>query len=176
MPPTSRAQPPTADELVGIIDGSGREIDTVPRSVMRRHNLLHRATGVIVRDSAGRIYVHRRTATKDVYPGMYDCCAGGVVAAGEDVDAAARRELAEELGIDGVELTPLFVAMYADEHTRYQAHVYEARWDGPIRWQATEVEWGAWLTPTELQALLDDPDRRFVPDSRALLAHWFPQG
>jgi 8-oxo-dGTP pyrophosphatase MutT (NUDIX family) len=107
---------------------------------------------------------------------MYDCCAGGVVAAGEDVDAAARRELAEELGIDGVELTPLFVAMYADEHTRYQAHVYEARWDGPIRWQATEVEWGAWLTPAELQALLDDPDRRFVPDSRALLAHWFPQG
>ena len=164
-----------AEELVGIVDESGREVDAVPRSVMRRDNLLHRATGVVVRDSTGRIYVHRRTATKDVYPGMYDCCAGGVVAAGEDVEEAARRELAEELGVEGVELRPLFVATYADEHTRYLAHVYEARWDGPIHWQEDEVEWGQWMTPAQLRELLADPERPFVPDSGTLLSSWFAQ-
>lgn len=163
------------EELVGIIDASGREIDAVPRSVMRRENLLHRATGVVVRDRNGRIYVHRRTATKDVYPGMYDCCAGGVVAAGEDVEEAARRELAEELGVEGVELRLLFVAPYADEQTRYVAHVYEARWDGPIRWQADEVDWGEWMTPAQLQELLADSERPFVPDSGALLSSWLAQ-
>jgi isopentenyldiphosphate isomerase len=164
-----------AEELVGIVDESGREVAAVPRSVMRRDNLLHRATGVVVRDSTGRIYVHRRTATKDVYPGMYDCCAGGVVAAGEDVEEAARRELAEELGVEGVELRPLFVAPYADEHTRYLAHVYEARWDGTIHWQADEVDWGQWMTPAQLRDLLADPERPFVPDSGALLSLWFAQ-
>jgi len=164
-----------SEELVGIIDETGREVAAVPRSVMRRDNLLHRATGVVVRDDSGRVYVHRRTLTKDVYPGMYDCCAGGVVAAGEDVDEAARRELAEELGVAGVPLRPLFVAPYADEHTRYLAHVYEARWNGPIRWQADEVDWGAWLTLAELRELLDDPARPLVPDTGALLPRLFPQ-
>lgn len=157
------------EELVGIIDESGREIDAVPRSVMRRDNLLHRATAVVVRDPSGRIYVHRRTDTKDVYPGMYDCCAGGVVTAGEDVDEAARRELAEELGIEGTPLRPLFVAPYADEHTRYLAHVYEASWDGPVRWQPEEVAWGDWLTQAQLAELVDDPGRPFVPDTGAIL-------
>jgi isopentenyldiphosphate isomerase len=158
-----------AEELVGIVDEKGREIDAVPRSVMRRDNLPHLATAVIVRDAAGRIYVHRRTDTKDVYPGMYDCCAGGVVAAGEDVHEAARRELAEELGIEGAPLRLLFVAPYADEHTRYLAYVYEAHWDGPVRWQPEEVAWGDWLTPAQLAELAGDPGRPFVPDTGSIL-------
>jgi isopentenyldiphosphate isomerase len=160
------------EELVGVLDEAGHEVSAVPRWVVRRDNLLHRATAVVVRDAAGRVYVHRRTDTKDVYPGLYDCCAGGVVAAGEDVDAAARRELAEELGIEGAPLTRLCVQRYEDEHTRYDAHVYTARWDGPVRWQPEEVAWGAWLTLAELAELLDDPARPFVPDSRAFLACW----
>jgi len=55
---------------------------------------------VLCRDAAGRIYVHRRTDDKDVYPGMYDMTAGGVLGAGESYLEAARRELAEALGRD----------------------------------------------------------------------------
>lgn len=168
MPEAAGAVGP-AEELVGIIDETGCEVDAVPRSVMRRDNLLHQATAVMVRDPSGRIYVHRRTDTKDVYPDMYDCCAGGVVTAGEDVHEAARRELAEELGIEGAPLRLLFVAPYADEHTRYLAHVFETRWDGPVRWQAEEVAWGDWLTPAQLADLVDDPLRPFVPDTGAIL-------
>ena len=47
--------------------------------MMRAQNLRHAATGIIVRDSYGRIYVHRRTPTKDVYPAHWDFTAGGVV-------------------------------------------------------------------------------------------------
>ena len=56
----------------------------VARSVMRRENLWHAASSVVVRDPLGRIYLHRRTTTKDVYPGLLDFAAGGVVLAGED--------------------------------------------------------------------------------------------
>lgn len=160
------------DELVGVLDDDGDDLGAVTRREMRARNLWHRATGVVVRDRGGRIYVHRRTDTKDVFPGRYDCCAGGVVGAGEDVLQAAERELAEELGIRGVPLRPLLVGRYADARTRYVAHVYEVTWDGPISWQPDEVAWGDWFTPPALRDLLADPARPFVPDTRALLADW----
>jgi len=161
-----------ADELVAITDPDGRVSGAEPRWRVRRDNLRHLATGVIVRDRLGLVYVHRRTTTKDVYPGMHDCCAGGVVTAGETPDDAARRELAEELGISGVPLRRLLRAAYADEVTRYHAYVYEVTWDGPISHQAEEVAWGGWMDLAELCERLADPSWAFVPDSRALIGDW----
>jgi 8-oxo-dGTP pyrophosphatase MutT (NUDIX family) len=136
---------------------------------MRRENLRHAATGVLVRNTAGDIYVHRRTATKDVYPSYYDFAAGGVVAAGEDPYDAVVRELNEELGISGVELVKLPEGDYADDNTSYHAYLYTCVWDGLIRHQPEEVAWGAWMSPAELVAKLDDPDWPVMPDTAALL-------
>jgi isopentenyldiphosphate isomerase len=157
------------DELVALLDEDGQVCGSAPRSLMRRDNMRHGATGVLVRNSAGDIYVHRRTPTKDVYPARYDFMAGGVVAAGEDPYDAVVRELAEELGITGVELTRLPEGDYADEFTNYRAYLYSCVWDGPVTHQPEEVDWGAWMSPADLVARLDDPDWPFVPDTTALL-------
>jgi isopentenyldiphosphate isomerase len=157
------------DELVALLDSDGRVCGSAPRSVMRRENLRHAATGVLVRNTAGDIYVHRRTATKDVYPSYYDFAAGGVVAAGEDPYDAVVRELAEELGITGVELVKLPEGDYADDNTTYHAYLYTCVWDGPVRHQPEEVAWGAWMSPAELVAKLDDPDWPVMPDTAGLI-------
>ncbi|HEU4949021.1 MAG TPA: NUDIX domain-containing protein [Kribbella sp.] len=157
------------DELVALLDDAGQVCGTAPRSVVRRDNLRHAATGVLVRNSAGDIYVHRRTTTKDVFPGWYDFMAGGVVAAGEEPYEAAVRELAEELGIKGVELERLPEGDYADEFTSYRAYLYACVWDGPIQHQPEEIDWGAWMSPAELLERLEDPDWPFVPDSNTLM-------
>ncbi len=148
-------------------DLSGRVIGSAPRSVVRAGNLPHAATAVLLRDGSGRVYVHRRTDTKDVYPGAYDCFAGGVVAAGEQPADAARRELAEELGVRGAPLRELLRHWWDDEHTRYLAFVYDATWDGPVVHQPDEVAEGSWMTLAELRARLADPSWVFVPDGRA---------
>lgn len=157
------------DELVDLLDDEGRVCGTAPRSVVRRDNLRHGATGVLVRNPAGDIYVHRRTTTKDVFPGRYDFMAGGVVAAGEAPYDAVVRELAEELGITGADLVKLPEGDYADDATKYHAYLYTCVWDGPIRHQPEEVAWGAWMTPAELIAKLDDPDFPVMPDTAALV-------
>ena len=54
--------------MVAILDEDNRVTGSAPRSVMRRDNLRHAATGVVVRNAAGDIYVHRRTPIKDLYP------------------------------------------------------------------------------------------------------------
>ena len=124
-----------------------------------------------MRFGAGLIYVHRRTATKDVYPGLHDFACGGVIGAGEEPYEAALRELEEELGIAGVTLTELGSADYADEFTRYRAFRYATTWDGPIRWQPDEVASGGWMTPQAVLAALADPGW-CVPDTAAVLADW----
>jgi aminoglycoside phosphotransferase (APT) family kinase protein len=159
------------EEVVALYDDGGRPAGSAPRSVMRAENLRHAATGVIVRDPWGRVYVHRRTHTKDVYPGRWDFTAGGVVLAGEDPEVGARRELAEELGVTS-ELEPLGEADYADEHTSYHAYRYVTTWDGPITPQPEEVAYGAWLSIEHLLDRIDDPEIEFMPDSVALFSDW----
>ena len=120
------------DEVVALVDRSGDVVGSAQRSVVRRENLLHSATGVLVRDGEGRIYVHRRSPDKDWAPGAHDAAAGGVLQVGEEPAASAVRELAEELGITGAELRPLGLSVYEDDTTRCVEHVYETTWTGAV--------------------------------------------
>ena len=76
------------EELVDLIDEQDRVIGWARRERIRKLNLLHRGVGILCYDPAGRIYVHRRTETKDVFPGMYDMFVGGAVGRGEARDLA----------------------------------------------------------------------------------------
>jgi len=163
-------------EIVALVDRSGRVIGSAERSVVRRDNVLHSATAVLVRDPENRIYVHRRSPDKDWAPGCHDAAAGGVLTYGEEPLASARRELAEELGITGPELEPLGTVLYEDDTTRCVEHCYQAVWDGPVEHADGEVVWGAWMTLPELAGHLDDPRWPFVPDTRALLARLAADG
>jgi isopentenyldiphosphate isomerase len=161
-----------SDEVVALVDHEGQVIGTAPRCVVRRVNLLHSSTAVLVRDPAGRLYAHRRSDTKDWAPGQWDVAAGGVIGSGEEPLDAARRELAEELGIAGVPLRELGRHVYEDDTTRVVEYAYETVWDGPVRHQPEEVAEGRWMTLAEVADLLVDPEVEFVPDSRQLLARY----
>ena len=156
-------------EPVALYGPDGRVVGAAPRAVVRRDNLHHAATSVVVRDPAGRVYVHRRTQTKDVYPGLLDFCAGGVVQAGEDPDVSAARELQEELGVSAAP-EPRGSAVYEDAVTSYRAFRYVVTWDGPVRWQPEEVAWGEWVdAPALVEQVAREPGA-FTPDSVALWA------
>ena len=156
---------------MALYDDAGRPSGSAPRSRMRAENLRHAATGVVVRDPLGRVFVHRRTDTKDVYPGRYDFTAGGVLLAGESPDEAARREAEEELGVSSP-LVRIGEADYGDDHTTYHAFLYETVWDGPVRLQPEEVACGEWMTLEQVGAMLDDPAVSVMPDTATLLGPW----
>jgi 8-oxo-dGTP pyrophosphatase MutT (NUDIX family) len=157
------------DEVVALYDPSGRPSGSAPRWRIRRENLPHAATCVVVRRSTGNVLVHRRSEAKDVYPGLRDCSFGGVVLAGEEPAAAAVRELAEEAGVAGAVLRPVGSAWYHDEHTWYLGFVYRTTWDGDVRFEDGEVAEAWWEGPHAVAAALADPAAPFVPDTRALL-------
>jgi isopentenyldiphosphate isomerase len=158
------------DELVDVIDDDDRVVDVVPRRRVRAENLLHRSTSFLVRRSTGELYVHRRTATKDVYPGLYDVGVGGVPAASETYDEAALREMAEEVGVAGPVPTFLFMHRYDDRTDRCLTAVYEVEWDGEIRPQQDEIAWGGFMTKNQLDAML--AEHGFCPDSLEIYERW----
>lgn len=151
-----------ADELIDWVDEHDRVLAQVTRARMRAENLLHRCIAVLCGDSAGRVYAHRRSDDKDVFPGLYDMFVGGVVGAGESYDEAAVREIGEELGIVGPTPVALFRHRYEGPDSRSHTAVYRVSWDGPIVHQASEIAWGGFRTIEQLAQGADGWS--FVPD------------
>jgi 8-oxo-dGTP pyrophosphatase MutT (NUDIX family) len=141
-------------------------------SRIRAANLRHRSVAIAVLGSDGRLLVHRRSAAKDVWPGMWDICAGGVVASGETYAQAAARELAEELGIDDAVLEPIGAGEYEDAAVRLIGRCFRIVHDGPFRFVDGEVAEIRHVTATELHGLARQAD--FVPDSWAMVLPLLP--
>jgi isopentenyldiphosphate isomerase len=155
------------DELVDVVDDDGRPVATVTRREMRARRLPHRSVYILVFNRRSELFIHLRTPAKDVYPGHWDVAVGGVLGAGETFAAGARRELAEELGVEAP-LEPLFRIRWADAETVVHGMVYRADHDGPFRYQAEEVVRGEFVSLPELDARVARD--RFCPDGLAALA------
>ncbi len=155
------------DELVEWVDVHDRVIGTVTRSHMRQENLRHRSAAVVVLSHDGRLLVHRRSDTKDLRPGWWDVCAGGVPGVGESYLDAATRELAEEVGVTGVRLEPLGVGRFDDEAAREISHVYLAISSGPFEFADGEVTEAHLVTRLELRSLMEREP--FLPTCDAMI-------
>lgn len=81
-----------------VVDEQDNEIAVMSRAEAHDRGLLHRVACIYVLDPKGRILIQER---KD---GYLDHSSAGHVDPGESYDAAARRELFEELGIRDVPL------------------------------------------------------------------------
>ncbi len=139
-----------ADQLVEWVDRDGTVLDVVTRARIRAENLLHRSVAVVVHSTAGDVLVHRRAGWKDVWPGFWDVAVGGVVAVGEGWEPAARRELAEEIGIERHELRALGGYHYADADVAALCQVFTTVADGPFPLLDGEVVEVAWVPRSEL--------------------------
>lgn len=156
-----------ADEILDIVDENDQVIGQAPRGEVYARGMRHRAVFMLVRDEEGRIFVHRRTPTKLVFPSLYDMFVGGVVGAGESYDGAALREAEEELGVSGLPRpVPLFKFLYDDGGGRsWWSAVYEVRCEVAVDPQVEEVAWYGFLSEEELSRRLGE--WAWVPDGVA---------
>ena len=158
-------------EWVDLIDFDNRVLGKATRKYVRAYNLLHRGVGILVVNSACEVYVHKRTDRKDVFPGMFDMFVGGVVESGETYQAAAAREVSEELGIASTaRLERLFRHVYDGALNRSVIDIFRVTWNGEIVHQEEEIAWGAWVPLGELAAWVDEHE--IVPDGLSVYRHY----
>jgi len=143
-----------ADELLDVVDALDRVIGVATRGEIHARGLMHRAVHILVFDGRGRVFLQKRSMAKDEQPGLWDTSAAGHVDSGEGYAECARRELAEELGIDAA--APSIEALFklpATAVTGYEhCMVYRLVHDGALRLDPVEIEAGEWVEPADLDA------------------------
>ena len=157
------APPQNDEERFDVVDASDIVVGTAPRSEVHRRKLRHRAIHVFVFNTAGEIFLQRRSLRKDTAPGRWVSSCSGHVDAGEDYDTAARRELAEEIGLtDPLELRALFKEEARKETGHEFVWVYSCRAEGPFTLDADEIMDGQWISSARLDAWMAECPRDFA--------------
>lgn len=152
------SQPDPAVEMLPVVDGDDRVVGTAPRSEVHAQGLLHRAVHVLLFNSAGQVYLQRRSLNKDTHPLKWAASASGHVDPGEDYQPAAARELAEELGVrPKLSFVGSIAACEATENEF--TYVYQARADRPPRPNGEEIIEGRFFNWGQALALAGDPVR-----------------
>ena len=159
----------TSMEWLEVVDENDEVIGLERRGVIHARGLMHRSAQVLVFNSDGLLFLQKRSAGKDEFPGLWDSSAAGHVDPGEDYADCARRELAEELGITVPRaLEPLF-RIPASAATGWEhCSVFRCRYDGALKLQPDEVDEGRWLAPPDMDRLVDDPDAQLTPAVRRI--------
>jgi isopentenyl-diphosphate delta-isomerase len=161
MKATPRAANP--DELFDVVDLHDQVVRQAPRREVHARGLLHRATHVMVHNAQGRLFLQKRSMSKDTFPGCWDSSCSGHVDAGEDYPTAARRELGEEIGWsdESLPLRPL-LKLAASPETGYEfIQIFLlGPIAGPFDLNPEEITEGRWIVPKELDHLIDEsPDQ-----------------
>ncbi|MGH7955921.1 MAG: NUDIX hydrolase [Opitutaceae bacterium] len=151
------------------------ERDEVTRRATRREvhatGLWHRAIHVLVFDLNGRVLLQKRSMLKDQSPGLWDSSCSGHLDAGEDYDAAAIRELGEEIGVRPVagEAPTRWFRLEACEPTGWEfVWVYRLRYDGAIGIEPSEIQYCEWVGPAEVTARVSARPDDFCPSFKLL--------
>ena len=116
-----------ARELLDVVDLRGRKIGLACRKCAHEKRLLHQSAFIILLDGRGRVFVQKRSFSKDLYSGQYAVSASGHVDAGESVIHAAKRELKEELGLSKVRLVKIAAVPAFNPFERTLCTYFKAR-------------------------------------------------
>jgi isopentenyl-diphosphate delta-isomerase type 1 len=146
------------DQYFDTVDASDRVIGHATRRETHARGLLHRATHVMIYNADSHLFLQRRSMKKDKFPGCWDSSCSGHVDAGEDYFTAARRELVEELGWTNTTM-PLreVIKLSASPETGQEfIQIYLlGPTIGPFVLNPEEISEGRWVTPVELDVMIN---------------------
>lgn len=140
-----------SEEIFDIVNQRDEVIGQLPRRIVHRDGHRHRAVHVLVFGSDGRLFLQKRSMSKDTFPGAWDSSSSGHLDTGEDYDACAIRELREEIGLTINSAPRRLFKIEAREETGMEfVWVYELQSDGPFVLHPEEIERGDWFKPEEV--------------------------
>jgi isopentenyl-diphosphate Delta-isomerase len=149
------------NDPIVLVDAHDTPQGVASKIDVHRHGLKHRALSVLVRDLTGNMLVHRRHSAKYHSGGLWTnaCCSHP--RPDEPPVEAARRRLAEEMGVR-CEVKPLFTARYrAAVSNGYiedeVVHAFGGTYEGPIKPDPAEVAEWKWMP---FAVLTEDLTRR----------------
>lgn len=88
------------DELVDLLDENGNYTgETTLKSKAHLLGLFHPTVHIWCYTKVGELLFQKRADTKETFPGLWDITVAGHIAAAEQIEMAALREVKEEIGL-----------------------------------------------------------------------------
>lgn len=137
------AAPGADEEWFDIVDAEGKVLGKAPRSLCHsRRDLLHPVVHLHVLDSKDRLFLQKRSLSKQIQPGKWDTAVGGHVASGEAIEAALKREAKEELGLENYKALPVARYVWKSDVETELVFMFITRCDSVPQINADEISEG----------------------------------
>jgi len=128
-------------EKLEIVDSEGNVLGLAKRSELHRSpGLIHRVVHVLIFNSSDELLLQKRSLRKDVAPGKWDTSVGGHITPGEDVLAAAKREMEEELGIKDCRLNYLYRYLFSNRRESELVSTFSCVYEGGMDFNREEID------------------------------------
>lgn len=159
----------SSEEIFDVVDAGDAVIGRESRREIHARRLRHRAAHILVFNRRGELFLQKRSMSKDSSPGLWDSSAAGHVDSGESYDACARRELAEELGVEpDVAPARLFKLPACASSGEEFVWVYRVCAEGPFVLNTTEIDTGAWFSPQAVSTWIGERPHELSPIFRMI--------
>ena len=144
-----------ASEWFPVVEPSGLVVGQSTRQYCHSGaKPLHPVIHIHIIDRYSRVYLQKRSMSKDIQPDKWDTAVGGHVSYGEGIREAVFREAFEELGL--VEFNPIWLETYEFESPveREMVNVFAAVGYYELHPDLDEVDEGRWWELEEIDANL----------------------
>ncbi len=151
------------DELLDIVNDEDIITGQEMRSTVHQLGLQHRGVHVFLFSREGKMLVQKRSADRATSPSALDCSVSEHVKAGESYLDAAVRGMKEEMGVTGIEISPLvtFRMNYGINDNEIST-LYEGQVEpGRVKFDPVEIEEIGYYSIEELQKMMSDEKIKF---------------
>jgi isopentenyl-diphosphate delta-isomerase type 1 len=131
------------DEWFDVVNEKGHKIGRAPRALCHNGSkLLHPVVHIHIYNGNREILLQKRSADKDIQPGVWDTSVGGHIQSGEQLLDAVSREAAEEIGltIDTKRLLPMKQYVFESSIERELVFSFIYFDNGPFTHQEDEID------------------------------------
>jgi len=146
-----------AEEFFDIVDDEDRVIGRETRSTAHRLGLQHRGVHVFLFAPDKKMLAQKRSRNRAQYPSLLDCSVSEHVKAGESYLEAAIRGMKEEVGVEGIEITPLvkFRMEYGPNDNEISMLYQGAVDPEKVTFDPVEIEGVAYYSLAELEEMTE---------------------
>lgn len=158
-------------QLCQVVDQNDEIIGYKLRNEIDFQKDYYRIACLWLTNSKGEVLIAQRLLTKDKDPGMWGPAAAGTLEKGETYESNIYKEAKEELGLSGVEFTPL-IKLKLEEPRKAFLQLFTGLCDWPAEKfspQPEEVEQVTWISVEELKTDSQKNPGKYVPSIKLLL-------